>query len=99
LYNYGNTFWERDNMTADLTKVGIGILMDLFFHSTKRDEWVATETMKLMFDTGLFDNADHVVKIIAEQHAEALLPKIYELFKAETLEELANLKSGIEDYE
>ncbi|WHX99302.1 hypothetical protein [Neobacillus sp. DY30] len=86
-------------MSADMTRTGIRILNELFFNPEKQDEWLAMESMRLQFDVGLYNDVDHVLKVIEEEEAYALLPKIFELMKTEMAEEIADLKWGTTDFD
>lgn len=55
--------------------------------------------MRLQFDVGLYNDVDHVLKVIEEEEAYALLPKIFELMKTEMAEEIADLKWGTTDFD
>lgn len=80
-------------MNTDMTRTGIRILMELFF-GEKKNEWMAEESMRLFFDSGIFSDSENVSRIIYEEQAEPLLEKIHQLLQMEMLEELADLKWG-----
>ncbi|MFJ5760725.1 hypothetical protein ACIQAA_16670 [Neobacillus sp. NPDC093182] len=86
-------------MSANMIRTGIRILMELYFNPEKQDEWLAEESMRLQFDVGLYDDFEHVLKVIEEEEAYALLPKIFELMKVEMAEEMADLKWGTTDFD
>lgn len=78
----------------NLTRLGVKILMQLFFDELKKDEYLAMASMELQFDVGIFNDRNLVSQVIEEEQAFALLPKL-QLLDVRLVEDIHRRLMGV----